>query len=85
MGFTLSNARRFYSSIGNPLDGKGLRSRIKNISKIRQSNLLEQVIGKHIREQHGYEPHEIAKNFRVLRKCSNKFDCLTFEMFFFYS
>ena len=23
--FTLSNARRFYSSMGNPLDGKGLR------------------------------------------------------------
>jgi len=22
--FTLSNARRFYSSMGNPLDGKGL-------------------------------------------------------------
>ena len=25
--FTLSNARRFYSSMGNPLDGKGLRHR----------------------------------------------------------
>ena len=24
--FTLSNARRFYSSMGNPLDGKGLKS-----------------------------------------------------------
>ena len=24
MDFTLSNARRFYSSMGNPLDGKGL-------------------------------------------------------------
>ena len=23
--FTLSNARRFYSSMGNPLDGKGLK------------------------------------------------------------
>ena len=30
----------------------------------------------------GNEPREIAKNFRVLRKCSNKFDCLIFEMFF---
>ena len=26
---------------------------------------------------------EIAKNFRVLRKYSNKFDCLIFEIFFF--
>ena len=34
------------------------------------------VIGNHVREQHGNEPYEIAKNFRVLRKCSNKFDCL---------
>ena len=37
------------------------------------------VIGNHVREQHGNEPCEIAKNFRVLRKCSNKFDCLIFE------
>ena len=36
------------------------------------------VIGNHVREQHGIEPCEIAKNFRVLRKRSNKFDCLVF-------
>ena len=41
------------------------------------------VIGNHVREQHGKEPSEITKNFRVLRKCSNKFDCLIFEMFFY--
>ena len=29
------------------------------------------VIGNHVREQHGNEPCEIAKNFRVLRKCSS--------------
>ena len=39
-------------------------------------------IGNHVREQHGNDPCGIAKNFRVLRKCSNKFDCLIFEMFF---
>ena len=27
------------------------------------------VIGNHVKEQHGDEPCEIAKNFRVLRKC----------------
>ena len=43
--------------------------------------LFNSVIGNHVREQHGNEPCEIAKNFRVLRKCSNKFDCLIFEMF----
>jgi len=40
------------------------------------------VIGNHVREQHGNEPCEIAKNFRFLRKGSNKFDCLIFETFF---
>ena len=39
-------------------------------------------IGNNVREQHGNETCEIAKNFRVLRKCSSKFDCLIFEMFF---
>ncbi|XP_015764736.1 PREDICTED: uncharacterized protein LOC107343668 [Acropora digitifera] len=32
------------------------------------------VIGNHVREQNGNEPCGIAKNFRVLKKCSNKFD-----------
>ena len=49
------------------------------------SRHLYQHVEEHKRsEQHGIEPCEIAKNFRVLRKCSNKFDCLIFEMFFFF-
>ena len=28
------------------------------------------------------EPEDIAQSFRILRKCQNEFDCLTFEMFF---
>ena len=40
------------------------------------------VIGNHVGEKHGKDPSEIAKNFRVLMNCSNKFDCLIFEMFF---
>ena len=40
------------------------------------------LVSNHVREQHGNEPCEIAKNFRVPRKCSSKFDCLIFEMFF---
>ena len=36
----------------------------------------------HPREQHDVEPEDIAQNFRILRKCQNKFDCLIFEMFF---
>ena len=40
-------------------------------------------IGNHLREQHDMEPEDIAQNFRILRKCQNKFDCLIFEMFFY--
>ena len=35
-----------------------------------------------VEEQQGNESHEIAKKVRILRTCSNKFDCLIFEMFF---
>ena len=38
-------------------------------------------IGNHLREQHDMEPEDIAQNFRILRKCQNKFDCLISEMF----
>ena len=40
------------------------------------------VIRNHVREQDGKEPHEITKNFSILRKCSSNFDCLIFEMLF---
>ena len=36
---TLSNARRFYSSMGNPLDGKGLSS-AQSCENHKQSSLL---------------------------------------------
>ena len=39
-------------------------------------------IGNHLREQRDIEPEDIAQNFRILRKCQNKLDCLTFEMLF---
>ena len=41
-------------------------------------------IGNHLREQHDMEPGDIAQNFRILRKCQNKLECLIFEMFFFF-
>ena len=48
----------------------------------RHNHVREHMIGNRVREQHGNEPCEIAKNFRVLKKCSSKFNCLSFEMFF---
>jgi len=39
-------------------------------------------IGKHSRDKHYLAPKDLTKNFRVLMKCTNKFDCLVYEMFF---
>ena len=39
-------------------------------------------IGRHIKEQHGKEPDNIEKNFKILRKCRSKLDCLIFEILF---
>ena len=38
--FTLCNARRFYSSMGNPLDGKGLKGPSKSISLLWKHRIL---------------------------------------------
>ena len=39
-------------------------------------------IGTHLREQHNMAPNDIARSFKILRKCQNKLDCLIFEMLF---
>ena len=39
-------------------------------------------IGKHFRDKHSLAPKDLTKNFSVLKKCTNKFDCLVYEMFF---
>ena len=39
-------------------------------------------IGKHFRDKHSLAPKDLIKNFSVLMKCTNKFDCLVYEMFF---
>ena len=38
--FTLSNARRFYSSVGNPLDMKGLSNLDHGDKKVTNSHIL---------------------------------------------
>ena len=42
-------------------------------------------IGNQLREQRDMEPEDITQCFRILRKCQDKFDCLSFEMFFYHS
>ena len=39
-------------------------------------------IGKYFRDKHSLAPKDLTKNFSVLKKCTNKFDCLVYEMFF---
>ena len=38
------------------------------------------VIGKHFRDAHGLIPTNLIKNFKVLKKCRSKLDCLIYEM-----
>ena len=39
-------------------------------------------IGKHFRDKHSLAPKDLTKNFSILMKSTNKFDCLVYEMFF---
>ena len=38
------------------------------------------VLGKHLRDIHRKNPSDLNKNFSILCKCKNKFDCLVHEM-----
>ena len=35
-----------------------------------------------LKDEHGQDPETIKSNFRILRKCQSKLDCLIFEMLF---
>ena len=37
---------------------------------------------KHYKNVHGTIPQDLLKRFEVLKKCTNKFDCLVYEMLF---
>lgn len=39
--------------------------------------------GKHFGNKHSLAPRDPTKNFSVLKKCTNKFDCLFYEMFLY--
>ena len=42
----------------------------------------ETAIGNHLKDQQNMSPNGIVQNFKILRKCQNKLDCLIFEMLF---
>ena len=38
------------------------------------------VIGKHFRDVHDLTPGNLIKNFKVIKKCGGKLECLIYEM-----
>ena len=40
-------------------------------------------IGYHAKDEHGEDPDSIGSNFKILKKCQSKLDCLIFEMLFY--
>ena len=43
---------------------------------------LNFTIGKHFRDKYSLVPRDLTKNFSVIKKCTNEFDCLHYEIFF---
>ena len=39
-------------------------------------------LGNHMKDEHGKDPDTITSNFKILKKCQSKLDCLIFEMLF---
>ena len=44
---------------------------------------LENVCSSHYKDEHSTVPKDLDKQFSVLKKCNNKFDCSVYEMFLF--
>ena len=82
----VNNCFSMYQTSGKPATNT---LRIKGMQDSHGRHLHQRIeehkgsaIGRHIKEQHGKEPDNIEKNFKILRKCQSKLDCLIFEMFF---
>ena len=39
-------------------------------------------IGNHVKDEHEKDPETIGSNYRILKKCQSKLDCLIFEILF---
>ena len=39
-------------------------------------------LGNHMKDEHGKDPDTITSNFKILKKCQSKLDCLIFETLF---
>ena len=50
--------------------------------RVEEHKNVSSSIGKHFRSEHSLAPKDLNRNFKILKKCKNKFDCLIYEMFF---
>jgi len=50
--------------------------------RVEEHNNVSSSIGKRFRSEHFLAPKDLNRNFKILKKCKNKFDCLIYEMFF---
>ncbi|KAK3727763.1 hypothetical protein QZH41_005213 [Actinostola sp. cb2023] len=48
--------------------------------RIEEHKGMSSSIGKHYRMDHDIVPRDINNNFKILKKCKTKFDCLLYEM-----
>ena len=51
-------------------------------TKCSRTQKLNFTIGKHFRDKYYLVPRDLTKNFSVIKKCTNEFECLHYEMFF---
>ena len=49
--------------------------------RVEEHKSVSSSIGKHFRSEHSLAPKDLNRNFKILKKCKNKFDCLIYEMF----
>ena len=59
------------------MSASGVDTYINNVEEYKRST-----IGNQAKDEHGKDPGTITSNFKVLRKCLSKRDCLIFEMLF---
>ena len=80
--FTLSNARRFYSSMGNPLGLKGL-SKPHFTATIKQIDRSKKItFSYHTKEGHGYCLQALLKRYKIKKSSAKKLNILsTFNIF----
>ena len=50
--------------------------------RVEEHKNVSSSIGKHFRSEHSLAPKDLNKNFKILKKCKNEFDCLIYEIFF---